>query len=231
MKENTTTNGRPDNSRLYEALRHVPEEAKKLIQEGRLKGKTDVNAMWRIKRMTEIFGPIGQGWKVEIKQKWLESADNDNVAAFVDIDLYYKDPQTDEWNGPIPGTGGNIFKRRESSGRIYMDDDCYKKALTDAISIACKFLGLAADVWFEQDVSKYEPSGTQVSEKKGSSTTTGQQSSKVILNPMSKYWNSSVTRAAGINASAPEIRKRMETKFIISDSDFAELMRQAGKPL
>ena len=55
-----------DNLRFYELLRKVPEEAKKSIQAGRLKGFTDVNPLYRIKIMTEAFGPCGIGWKYEI---------------------------------------------------------------------------------------------------------------------------------------------------------------------
>lgn len=149
------------NRSIYDLLRDVPKEARKPITDGRLKGKTDVNAMWRIKRMTEIFGPCGFGWKYVIKSKELQTADGGNISAFVDIDLYVKHPETGEWSEPIPGTGGNIFQRIERSGNVYMDDDCYKKALTDAISIAAKALGMAADVWYEQDVSKYDVQPTQ----------------------------------------------------------------------
>lgn len=149
------------NRSIYDLLRDVPKEARKPITDGRLKGKTDVNAMWRIKRMTEIFGPCGFGWKYVIKSKELQTADGGNISAFVDIDLYVKHPETGEWSEPIPGTGGNIFQRIERSGNVYMDDDCYKKALTDAISIAAKALGMAADVWYEQDVSKYDAQPTQ----------------------------------------------------------------------
>lgn len=50
-----------DNMRIYDAVRAVPEEAKRAITAGRLKGKTDINPMWRIKALTELFGPCGDG--------------------------------------------------------------------------------------------------------------------------------------------------------------------------
>ena len=49
------------NMRLYERLRSVPSEAKKPIEEGRLKGSTNINTMWRLKHLTEVFGPCGFG--------------------------------------------------------------------------------------------------------------------------------------------------------------------------
>ena len=58
-----------DNMKIYEQARKVPDEAKKSITAGRLKGFTDVNPMYRIKRLTEMFGPCGIGWWYEITDK------------------------------------------------------------------------------------------------------------------------------------------------------------------
>ena len=52
-----------NNLELYDSFREVPQEAKKPIAAGRLKGMTDINPMWRIKVLTERFGPCGIGWK------------------------------------------------------------------------------------------------------------------------------------------------------------------------
>lgn len=51
-----------DNLELYNKVRNVPQEAKKEIKGGRLKGMTDINPMWRIKTLTEQFGICGMGW-------------------------------------------------------------------------------------------------------------------------------------------------------------------------
>ena len=58
-----------DNLEIYNSLRQVPQNAQKPIQAGRLKGMTDINPMWRIKALTEQFGPCGIGWKVEVIEK------------------------------------------------------------------------------------------------------------------------------------------------------------------
>ena len=42
-----------ENMKIYEAVRKVPDSAKKNISAGRLKGMTDINPMWRIKALTE----------------------------------------------------------------------------------------------------------------------------------------------------------------------------------
>lgn len=142
-----------DNMKVYEQVRNVPKEALKAINGGRLKGMSDINPMWRIKMLTEMFGICGIGWKIEITDKRIEKGSGDEVVCFVDINLYVK--SDGEWSAPIPGMGGSSFVTLENSGRLYTSDECFKMAYTDAISVACKSLGFAADVYFANDRTKY----------------------------------------------------------------------------
>lgn len=139
--------------KIYEATRYVPPEAKKPIPAGRLKGYTNINPMWRIKTMTEQFGICGIGWKVEITKQWLEPYENGEVSAFCNINLFIK--VDGEWSEAIPGTGGAKYVVQEKSGK-YVDDEAFKKAETDAISVACKMLGIGADVYWAEDRTKYD---------------------------------------------------------------------------
>ena len=143
-----------DNLRFYARIAHVPKEARKSIDAGRLKGKTDINPMWRIKALTETFGPVGFGWRYVITSQRFESSPDGTTKAFVDVDLYVRDPETGEWSEPIPGIGGNNFYTQESGG-WYTNDECFKSALTDAISVAAKALGMGADVYWPNDTTKY----------------------------------------------------------------------------
>lgn len=142
-----------DNLTIYNEVRNVPDSAKRRIEAGRLKGKTDINPMWRIKALTEKFGPCGFGWKYVITDKRLEQGANGEIAAFLDIDLFVKADGV--WSDAIPGTGGSAFVAKEKNGP-YTSDECFKMALTDAISVACKALGFGADVYWDADKSKYD---------------------------------------------------------------------------
>lgn len=145
----------PDFMQIYNKARTVPDDAKKPIQAGRLKGMTDINPMYRIKRLTEIFGPCGVGWWYEITDKRIiDDPITNQRAAFVDILLFYIDPFSGEPSQGIPGTGGAAFVSQERNG-AYLSDECFKMALTDAMSVACKALGVAADVYYEKDRTKY----------------------------------------------------------------------------
>ena len=141
-----------DNLTVYNAVRQPPPEALKAIGGGRLKGMTDINPMWRMKALTEQFGMCGIGWKYVITKQWLETGGKDEQAAFVNIDLFIKVEGT--WSDAIPGTGGSSFVAAEKSG-LYTSDECFKMALTDAISVSCKALGFAADIYWDKDNTKY----------------------------------------------------------------------------
>lgn len=160
------------NLELYNKLKSVPEEAKKKITGGRLSGMTDINPMWRLKKLTEEFGICGVGWKYEITDKRLEKGCNEEISAFIQINLFIK--VSSEWSDAIVGIGGASFVSKEKNG-MYQSDECFKMALTDAISVACKALGMGADVYFEKDRSKYEPALQQ--------TPPAQQQKPIVLSP------------------------------------------------
>ena len=139
-----------ENMSYYSEFREVPQDAQKSFNNGRFKG-TDINPMWRIKKLTEAFGPAGIGWYTELADKWLDSVDEETVCS-VAINLYVK--VDGEWSKPIYGIGGSKILTQEKRGP-YADDEAYKKAYTDAISVACKALGMGADIYWGNDRTKY----------------------------------------------------------------------------
>ena len=157
MNAQETTN--MDNLSLYNRLRDVPQEAKKTIKGGKLNGFTDINPMWRIKKLTEEFGECGFGWYYEEVERWKETCGQEE-AVFVKINLYTK--RNNEWSKPIMGVGGSKMVQLFKGGEVVdFSDEAYKMALTDAISIACKALGMAADVYFANDRTKYDSQPAQ----------------------------------------------------------------------
>ncbi len=143
---------------LYNQFKDTPKEVQKTIKGGRLNGFTDINPMWRIKRLTEVFGPCGIGWWVDIINKWTETGANNEICAFVELKLYI------DYNGKvshgIEGIGGSSLVAKERNG-LYTSDECFKMAFTDALGSACKLLGMSADIFYQNDRSKYNStSGT-----------------------------------------------------------------------
>ena len=219
-----------DNSNLsiYERVRCVPKEAKKEIEAGRLKGKHDINPMWRIKALTEVFGPAGFGWYTEIIRTWTEASESGEMAVFVDINLFVK--KDGEWSRPIFGNGGNKLianeKKYENGQQVYipyLDDDAYKKAYTDAISVAAKALGVGADVYFEKDKGMY------ASEIKPVSESAAQTPVKPVLSSKGRDWRAAVAFTASQSDSAEVISEKIRSKYDITDDDLELLLKQSGK--
>ena len=165
-----------NNLLIYDLVKEVPEDAKKPITGGRLNGMTDIKPMWRIKKLTEIFGPAGLGWYTETTKKEIIEGANEEKIAVVDILLYvnYKKPyelKEDMWSKPIEGSGGSSFVSKENKG-YYTSDECFKMAYTDALSVACKSIGVGANVyWSSKNGSKYDKQTTAEEKPKQTTTT------------------------------------------------------------
>ena len=142
------------NMRFYGQVQDTPQEARKEIGAGRLKGYTDINPMWRIKKLTEVFGPVGFGWWTQNEKFSFEECKTGEVAVFCELELVVVDPETEKESHPIRGFGGNKFVANEKNGP-YCNDEAMKMAYTDALSIACKSLGFSHDNYFAKDRTKY----------------------------------------------------------------------------
>lgn len=151
-----------DNLEIYNKYKAVPDNALKPFDNGRFKG-TDINTMWRIKSLTEAFGMVGIGWYYTIKRLWIEETPNGEQFAFAEIELFVK--VDGEWSKPISGSGGNKLARETKDGTLMTSDEAYKMAVTDAFGVACKLLGFGADVYWENDRTKYSESAQHEDKK------------------------------------------------------------------
>ena len=136
-----------ENMEIFNAVRSVPQEAQRSFNNGRFKG-TDISPMWRIEILTKMFGPAGIGWYVDNVTERCEGH-GDMVMAIVNLELHVK--VDGEWSKPIYGTGGNVLLSSKGNA----SDEGYKMAYTDALSVACKALGIGADVYYGRPDSKY----------------------------------------------------------------------------
>jgi hypothetical protein len=197
---------------IYDKFKKVPDNAKKEITGGRLKGKTDINPMWRIKALTEQFGAVGFGWYTEVTKQWLEVGANGEISAFVNINLYVK--VNEVWSQPIFGNGGSMFVANESKG-AYTSDECFKMAYTDAVSVACKALGMGADVYWANDRTKYDAKPEAKPEVKQPKTEAKMLVDDAVGAKLQVDWNSYLTKykVYGLNdltsKQLDEIRKEL----------------------
>lgn len=159
-----------DKMTIYNAVRSVPKEAQKEFNNGRFKG-TDINPMWRIKTLTEQFGPAGKGWYIKdvIFEDKVVAGDTITICQ---LDLYVKFPGETDWSMPIHGVGGNVTCTTGKDGSKRTSDEAEKMAYTDAISVACKALGIGADVYYQADRTKYTAASVDAPEKAGKAAKT-----------------------------------------------------------
>jgi hypothetical protein len=138
---------------VWNSFARPPREALKPIGGGRLRGKTDINPQWRMQVMTDVFGVCGFGWKYTVDRQWTEQGDAGEIFAFVNISIFIK--MNGEWSDAIPGSGGHFLVEKEKEG-LHNNDEAFKMATTDALSVAMKTLGVAAEIYLGNwDGSKY----------------------------------------------------------------------------
>ena len=139
-----------------------PERTKQFQGKGGFSG-TAINPTYQIERATELFGPMGQKWRVEIvDEKFVEGGiigvhrESNTIIRqqihTIRIKLHY------EWNaiqGVIEAFGHTTLVTARSGG-WYTVEDYGKMSLTDAIGSALKQLGFSADIFLGlYDDNKY----------------------------------------------------------------------------
>ena len=233
-----------DNLHIYKQVRSVPEDAQKPFESSWGKTLTEINGMWRIQKLTELFGPCGEGWFTEVTRQERVDFPNGEVCVFTDINLYLKDTKTGRWSKPIRGTGGNRLVLKNADG-LFIDDEAYKKAYTDALGIACKALGFGADIYWGRNDSKYDsgtatttsPSATE-SEKKPETAAATQKTETAEnvkglpeLSPSHPRWDAFISWAAKKPKDKPswQLRSAIRKQWTITDANFTELMKLAGR--
>ena len=211
-----------DNMRIFHAFEYTPKEAKKQITGGRLNGMTDVNPMYRIRMLTDRFGPCGIGWYTEITRRETVAGSKGELMCFVDLNLYYRENGEDEWSKPVFGTGGNALISVERNG-LYANDEGWKMAYTDALSIACKNLGMCADVYFEKGYGKYTAPGADNADKPAQKQPQKAQSQKATTAPSAPASASDSTQHSG-----KDLATMQQIEFIFNYAD-DELINNARR--
>ena len=233
-----------DNLHIYRQVSSVPEDAQKPFESSWGKTLTEINGMWRIQKLTELFGPCGEGWFTEVTRQERVDFPNGEVCVFTDINLYLKDTKTGRWSKPIRGTGGNRLVLKNADG-LFIDDEAYKKAYTDALGIACKALGFGADIYWGRNDSKYD-SGTATtasssakesdSKPETEAATEKEETAENVkglpeLSPSHPRWGAFISWAAKKPKDKPswQLRSAIRKQWTITDANFTELMKLAGR--
>lgn len=140
----------PDtNMRLWDVLGKTdPAHTKQFQRAGGFKG-TALKPMWVWQRLTEQFGPFGEGWGCDKPEFQMVPAGGE-LLVFCTVAGWHGSRDNAVW-----GVGGDkVIAVTKSGPRA--DDEAFKKAFTDALMNAFKFIGAGADIHMGRfDDNKY----------------------------------------------------------------------------
>jgi hypothetical protein len=153
--------------RIWDALKTTDPRHTKEVGFGRK--FTSIDAQWQLQRMTEQFGPVGEGWGytcVHSIQTMNPQDVHPLVLAVVDVTIWWGTPMVmAEENKPLRIISNNSYGPIRATcelygpfkeGKMRLDDDAPKKAMTDALTKGLSHLGLSADVFLGMyDDNKY----------------------------------------------------------------------------
>ena len=142
-----------DNLEIWKQLSKTdPDQTKGFKRSGGFSG-TAVKPIYLIQKMTQAFGPCGIGWAIGRPEFTTVPGPEGLTSVHCSLDVRVK--IDGEWSDPIPGVGGDQAIGKNRFG-IFVDDEAFKKAFTDAVGNALKFLGMSADIHMGRfDDSKY----------------------------------------------------------------------------
>lgn len=116
-----------------------PKHTKPFQRSGGFKG-TSIKPIYSYRRMTEEFGPCGEGWGINEPSFQVVPGSDGEVLVYCTASIWYG-----EKSKIVFGVGGDKAVVKQSSG-LRGDDEAFKKAFTDGITNALKMIGVGADV-------------------------------------------------------------------------------------
>ena len=120
------------NKRYWDQLKTTDPRFTKKINKG-FGDLTTIDPMYQIMKMTEVFGPCGIGWGWSANYTYTEA----NV--FAEVSIWLETPL--QIYGPV----SSVQSLHKTNGKL--DDECTKKAMTDALTKALSHVGVSADVF------------------------------------------------------------------------------------
>lgn len=142
-----------DNLAIWNKLGKTdPKHTKSFSRAGGFKG-TATRPVYLDMKMTEVFGPCGTGWGMGKPEFTLVEAGTEKLV-YCTVELWYSIDGTR--HGSVWGVGGDKAVAGRQSGTPFTDDEAFKKAYTDAVGNAMKYLGVSADIHMGRfDDNKY----------------------------------------------------------------------------
>tara|TARA_S200002703_G_scaffold139636_1_gene130408 strand:+ start:111 stop:590 length:480 start_codon:yes stop_codon:yes gene_type:complete len=131
--------------RIWDSFKHTdPQFTKQFNKFG--KDLTTTDPMYQVMKMTDQFGPVGEGWTYNVEYTYTEKC------VFAELKIGWREDTNKDFNWYGPVSAVNPLYNTKGT----LDDEAPKKAMTDAMTKAMSHLGMAADVFLGlYDSNKY----------------------------------------------------------------------------
>lgn len=129
-----------DKTEIWDSLsKTAPTHVKGFKRSGGFEG-TAIRPMYTWGKLTQYFGPFGIGWGCNEPSFQIVNGAEGEVLVYCTISAWYGKQENILW-----GVGGDKIVSKNKYG-LSSDDEAFKKAFTDALGNAFKFIGCSADV-------------------------------------------------------------------------------------
>ena len=188
-----------DNMKLWQSVCVTDPKAVKPITGKQYKGNSP-KPYWVIQRATEVFGPCGLGWGVQILSERFERF-GDEALHIAHVKVWYLQ---DGVRGDIEQMGQTRAEYTSAGGKHIVDEDAPKKSVTDGMVKCLSMLGFAGDIFSGQwDDSKYVEWAGQETQRREAPLITAEQAAeiKALLqdtNSDTKAFLAWISKGAGI---------------------------------
>ena len=142
--EDTTEQERNRNMYIWDQVDETDPDNTKKVKFGR--EFTAIDAYSQIKKATEVFGPCGDGWGWT-KPELSYIGEGHDLMLVVQLEVWHVDEdRRGPWCIPIV-TSHKVYQHNTKSDTYKIDDEVFKKTVTDAITKGLSYLGFNADVF------------------------------------------------------------------------------------
>lgn len=164
-----------DNMKLWNQVCVTDPKAVKPITGKQYKGNSP-KPYWVIQRATEVFGPCGLGWGVQVLSERFERF-GDEALHIAHVKVWYIQ---DGKRGEIEQMGQTRAAYTSASGKHIVDEDAPKKSTTDGMVKCLSMLGFAGDIFSGQwDDSRYVAWAAEETARREMPTVTERQAADI----------------------------------------------------
>lgn len=135
------------NKQLWDSIKVTDPAAVKKITGKPYQGDSP-KPYWLIERATEVFGPVGIGWGVDVVSERFERMSETDVLHVAVVSVWYVHDGVRSQS--FEQMGGTKACYTTSKGTLMVDEDAGKKSVTDGMVKCLSMIGFAGDIFSGQ---------------------------------------------------------------------------------